>query len=120
MMSREKQIEEMAKVMCGYYGTEKCYDCRYCCDCHIKQEANRLCNAGYRKQSEGEWISIEERLPESLQRVLAIDTEGDMFTSVYVSFATGRNAWSTSFRHLGSVTHWMPLPEPPGAKEGAE
>ena len=55
-MSREKQIEEMAKVMCGYYGTEKCYDCRYCCDCHIKHEADRLYNAGYRKQSEGEWL----------------------------------------------------------------
>lgn len=51
-MDKEKQIEEMARVMCGYYGTEKCYDCRYCCDCHIKQEANRLYNAGYRKQSE--------------------------------------------------------------------
>ena len=58
-MSREKQIEEMAKVMCGYYGTEKCYECRYCCDCHIKQEATRLYNAGYRKQSEGEWVLRE-------------------------------------------------------------
>jgi len=47
----KRAIEEMAKVMCGYYGTEKCYDCRYCCDCHIKQEATRLYNAGYRKQS---------------------------------------------------------------------
>ena len=58
-MSKEKQIEEMAKVMCGYYGTEKCYECRYCCDCHIKQEATRLYNAGYRKQSEGEWVLRE-------------------------------------------------------------
>lgn len=60
-MSREKQIEEMAKVMCGYYGTGKCYDCRYCCDCHVKHEADRLYKAGYRKQSG--WISVEERLP---------------------------------------------------------
>lgn len=58
-MSEEKQIEEMAKVMCGYYGTEKCYECRYCCDCHIKQEATRLYNAGYRKQSEGEWEIVK-------------------------------------------------------------
>lgn len=55
-MSKEKQIEEMARAMCAYYGTEKCYDCRYCCDCHIAKEADRLYNAGYRKQSEGEWI----------------------------------------------------------------
>ena len=57
-MSKEKQIEEMAKVMCDYYGTEKCYDCRYCCDCHISHEAERLWRAGYRKQSEGEWIEF--------------------------------------------------------------
>ena len=60
-----------------------------------------------------EWISVEERLPESLQRVLAINTEGDMFTAVYISFVTGKNAWSTSYSCLGVVTHWMPLPEPP-------
>ena len=60
-----------------------------------------------------EWISVEERLPESLQRVLVIDTKGDMFTSVYISFATGKNAWSTQNSYLGDVTHWMPLPEPP-------
>lgn len=59
MMSKEKQVGEMAKVMCGYYGTEKCYDCRYYCACHIKQEANRLYNAGYRKQEEGEWEWFE-------------------------------------------------------------
>lgn len=61
----------------------------------------------------GEWISVDERLPESLQRVLAINTRGDMFTSVYISFATGKNAWSTPYSYLGNVTHWMPLPEPP-------
>ena len=60
-----------------------------------------------------EWISVEERLPESLQRVLAINTEGDMFTAVYISFVTGKNAWSTSYSCLGVVTHWMPMPEPP-------
>ena len=59
-MNKEKQIEEMAKVMCGYYGTEKCYECRYCCDCHIKQEATRLYNAGYRKQRTAEWVTTAE------------------------------------------------------------
>ena len=119
MNEKEKQIEEMALTMCEGCATYT-RGCEHTpCDTVIDSAAY-LYNAGYRKQSEGEWISVEERLPESLQRVLAIDTEGDMFTSVYVSFATGRNAWSTSFRPLGSVTHWMPLPEPPDMKGGAE
>lgn len=111
MMSKEKQIEELSEF---FYRVDRTtyrggpirvenYDAL----------ALALYDAGYRKKSEGEWISVEERLPESLQRVLVIDTKGDMFTSVYISFATGKNAWSTQNSYLGDVTHWMPLPEPP-------
>lgn len=56
-MSREKQIEEMAKLACT------CFDgnCKGCPfdfypPCPTKASATRLYNAGYRKQKEGEWI----------------------------------------------------------------
>lgn len=49
-MSREKQIEEI----------KDCIDSVYGCDCAYYGVdglaiADALCNAGYRKQSEGEW-----------------------------------------------------------------
>lgn len=44
-MNKEKQIEEMAKVIAKADDT-----------CLVKTIAERLYNAGYRKQSEGEWI----------------------------------------------------------------
>ena len=57
-MSREKQIEEMAKAMC--------LDCAEDSHCSLAQvggmcssvrkQAAALYSAGYRKQSEGEWI----------------------------------------------------------------
>lgn len=48
-----KQIEEMAKLMCE--GCADHGDCKYdICDM-LLHEANRLYNAGYRKQIEGEW-----------------------------------------------------------------
>ena len=51
-MSREKQIEEMAKVI-----EQRCNrDCIPSCDECI---AETLYNAGYRKQSEGEWLSVD-------------------------------------------------------------
>jgi hypothetical protein len=52
----KKQIEEMAKVMCG-----GCADGKECmqCLCADWYKAEKLYNTGYRKQSEGEWI--EER-----------------------------------------------------------
>lgn len=117
-------IEEMAKVMCGYYGTEKCYDCRYCCDCHIKQEANRLCNAGYRKQSG--WISVEERLPdndwgkhwkERKYYLVFTKPSGLMNVAVYGykehDWWIDRNSCVLDKKNYNEVTHWMPLPEPP-------
>ena len=54
-MSREKQIEEMAKVI-----EQRCNrDCIPSCDECIAQT---LYNAGYRKQSEGEWVVEESPL----------------------------------------------------------
>ena len=67
-MSREKQIEEMAKDIevigdgCGridFYRT-----------------AEILYRKGYRKQSEGEWISVDERLPDENDRFLIVDKFG--------------------------------------------
>ena len=53
-MSREKQIEEIARVMCG--GCPDGHECLHslCADWY---RAEALYNAGYRKQSEGEWMS---------------------------------------------------------------
>ena len=53
-MSKE-QIEEMAKVLCKHYGTDKCEDCWNYNMCPASRNAEKLYNAGYRKQSEGEW-----------------------------------------------------------------
>ena len=73
--------------------------------------------AGYRKQ---EWISVEERLPEDKQLVLTIDTQDDMQVCFY------ETAWEGIFQQfhglvkIYNITHWMPLPEPPKMKGGAE
>ena len=56
-----------------------------------------------------EWVSVEERLPEEKQRVIVrCERVG---TSVgWILW--GR--WMTDIGpHVGDVTHWMPLPEPP-------
>lgn len=48
-MSKEKQIEEMAKVLEQRCNRDCIPDCSECL-------AQTVYNAGYRKQSEGEWI----------------------------------------------------------------
>ena len=63
-MSREKQIDEMAKDICvaeqktNYSCTEKCKKQGICAYCKVIAET--LYNAGYRKQSEGEWTRSDE------------------------------------------------------------
>ena len=49
--SELKQIEEMADILCE----AKEHDCKGGNDCLCVKQAEALYNAGYRKQSEGEW-----------------------------------------------------------------
>ena len=55
-MSREKQIEEMAKEIC--HGCANGEECKHCL-CGDWYNAEMLYEAGYRKQSEGEWLSVD-------------------------------------------------------------
>ena len=86
---------------------------------------------GYRKQ---EWISVEERLPEKSRRYLCfcngyigvrgfalnlkkID-EYDFYCADYSGWYDYDNEYD--YFEVTRVTHWMPLPEPPKMKGGAE
>ena len=108
-MSREKQIEEMARTMCG----EKEHTCQECDSygCEFWIESSVLYNAGYRKQSE--WISIDDRLPDLFHTVLVYDTHTEC---VRISLYRGTDE---VFRN-GRISHWMPFPEAPKMKGGAE
>lgn len=66
-------------------------------------------------QSKGKWISVEERLPDKQARFLIVDKDGQMNTALY----TPQFGWFSGVR-IKDITHWMPLPEPPKMKGGAE
>ena len=71
---------------------------------------------GYRKQSE--WISVDERLPEEDTIVLVWCGEVSVYNYLH------NDLWYTGYCYIttseGGVTHWMPLPEAPKMKGGAE
>ena len=64
-MTKEKQIEEMAIISCSSYCRNKEKKCAGVTDCDCKcvqyHRGEALYNAGYRKQSEGEWIEHIEK-----------------------------------------------------------
>ena len=149
-MEREKQIEEIAKVLnecCNEYDKNgnhlknKCANCEYWCDTNYMcvsyniKEATALYNAGYRKERQGEWISVEDRLPqndyqksekERKKYLVYTEPRGIMYEA---TFGYEEHDWwvtkESVFDRVLSldfseyVTHWMPLPTPPKMK-GAE
>ncbi len=59
-----------------------------------------------------EWIPVTERLPEHTNTVIVCDEHG-------VWFANRENKLEGWYDTCGggvmeNITHWMPLPEPPG------
>jgi hypothetical protein len=121
-MSKEKQIEEMARVI--YENTA--ISCVETAD----EIAEAVYNAGYRKQSE--WISVDERLPEPNKECLVAAKVGERMVvdlgervrcfdcrTMEHSYALSiTNDWDEG--EGCEITHWMPLPEPPMMKGGAE
>ena len=93
---------------CPYYKDD--------CDCGSKPYQDCV---AYIQQLEAQvprWISVEERLPEENAEVLCCCKmqKGDVYYTLGVNY---RNGWSFDndpyAEHDQTVTHWMPLPEPP-------
>ena len=58
------------------------------------------------------WIPVTERLPESLDFVVALTTGGDRIIAKRDKYGWLRYGGYECER-LRPITHWMPLPEPP-------
>ena len=56
-----------------------------------------------------EWIPVEEKPPEINQMVLVFQDYGDHNRYLVTKWTTEVN----NFYEMNSITHWMPLPEPP-------
>ena len=86
-MSKEKQIEEMVSII---NSSDPHYECNGtpCRDCEFFfvqkncYAAKALYNAGYRKQSEGEWVSnhqTDEYICSLCGEIAPVDCEKDRF-----------------------------------------
>ena len=61
-----------------------------------------------------EWISVEDRLPEPWEQVL-IYSRHDFCESAFYIGVPGKwcSTWNHEMLDADSVTHWMPMPNPP-------
>jgi len=54
------------------------------------------------------WISVEDRMPEILEEVLAYSKNHGYILASLLS----NNTWD-AYDNVNDITHWMPLPEAP-------
>lgn len=111
----KEQIEEMAYSVCRIENKPKdCASCMWKSACNEYLSAESYYNAGYRKQ---EWISVSDRLPDT-DEVLVYCRKG-VGHAAPKKQGLDKMDWDVFFNITGT-THWMPLPQPPKMKGGAE
>ena len=97
-------------VGCTLYGF---YDCGSILNPQAADMLEKL--AAEKDAKKPEWISVNDRLPDSNNVVFACIDDGQckIVRSAYVS-SYGKWKWIEEHQ---TVTHWMPLPEPPKEEE---
>lgn len=116
MSDKQQKILEMAKDICRYQPC--CNDvCKPISACDALRYAERAVEAGYSKP---EWISVEERLPQVCDKYICCvkNKHGNTWV-IAADFSPEMKIWFGQFGEIkNTVTHWMPLPEPPKMKGG--
>ena len=77
----------------------------------VEYVADHLISNGVTVQ---EWISVDDRLPEPWEQVL-IYSRHDFCESAFYIGVPGEwcSTWNHEMLDADSVTHWMPMPNPP-------
>lgn len=113
MIEREKVIKSLEECSggdcsgCQYFGQDIYVD--HCWDKLMKVAAELL------KEQEPQWISVDDRMPEGMGTVLIAHKGGVSFG--WFNGAYWTKGAATKHKPIKTVTHWMPLPEPPKEDE---
>lgn len=127
-MTKEQQVKEMVSVLKDYTAKNHIMASVVI----LEDYAEQIYNADFRKQSE--WISVDERLPDAIDSYIVVvkqkyeweaeweydtDVASFVFCDGYIDGVWNTyNDWKEG--QECHITHWMPLPEPPKMKGGAE
>lgn len=90
------------------------YDNNMICDQKIEGLADDVMDIIAHRVTLPQWISVKDRLPEPWKQVLIYSLHDFCESAVYIGVpGKWRVTWNHEMLDADSVTHWMPLPEPP-------
>ena len=119
-MSKEKQIEIIIDLLTdfdemGFAPTTPCPNP----EAYAIDWKNKLTKALEDCRKQSEWISVDERLPDTQQEVLTYSECNGVRSALLIVAKDDIKTWylCTSNKLSISVTHWMPLPEAPKGGE---
>ena len=76
------------------------------------------CALALLKEQEAQWIPVTERLPEENSIYLVRIVSDTAQKKIGLTRYTHQEGWEAASRKIWyTVTHWMPLPEPPREEE---
>ena len=118
---------EMAKhqpcgcVICTCEHETQCQGCgaKHCGTHAVGNIPNPVYLQSQAQQTKSQWISVEERLPESKNEVLVFEKSNNVSFSFFDGKAWFINEYERNYGYIqrklpdGLVTHWMPLPPAP-------
>lgn len=125
-MDEKKQIEGLVGIMRRSCDGVACWSCERNNEdhCWTSYTAEQIYNAGYQRR---EWISVEDELPKDRQKCLIytmIHFTPDHVDDIDYFFGIEISQYTTDFGFLSTngmyARYWMPLPEAPVMKGGAE
>ena len=116
----EKAAENYAKNWFDMYDTNHYKALKQGFEAGSKWQINQIspainaCESEIKKlKAEREWISVEDRLPENRDDVLALNTQGYISMGFFWELDNRTLFHSSGNIDSKHITHWMPLPELP-------
>ena len=112
----ERITKEKVKVA-HCWGTKECEECKCGGDrlkCDFYADVRKEAREELHTPKFGKWISVEDELPPKGINVIVCTTSRNI--AIDYRYGNSEDVGRTEFRY--SVTHWMPLPEPPKKSEG--
>ena len=94
------------------------YECGACETCYLGNHILKLHKKIDNLKKKTKWISVEERLPEKDAMYLVHQPELSYDNIRVTFFRTGEKYYEYMWKR--HYSHWMPLPEAPKMKGGAE